>query len=73
MAYDHQPGADAVMAEQIAYYRAVAAEYDSHSLQAPGGEELVEAIESFRPGGVSSSSHADVADGPPSYCATRAR
>ncbi len=49
--YDHHPGADAVMAEQIAYYRAVAAEYDSHSLQAPGGDELVEAIESFRPEG----------------------
>jgi SAM-dependent methyltransferase len=39
------------MAEQIAYYRAVAAEYDSHCLQAPGGEELVEAIEAFQPEG----------------------
>ncbi len=47
----NQPGTDAVMAEQVAYYRAVAAEYESHGLQAPGGEELVEAIESFRPEG----------------------
>ena len=42
---------DAVLAEQITYYRAVAAEYDSHSLQAPAGEDLVEAIESFQPEG----------------------
>jgi SAM-dependent methyltransferase len=48
--YD-QPGTDAVMAEQIAYYRAVAAEYDSHCLRAPGGEELVQAIASFQPEG----------------------
>jgi len=49
--YNDEPGPDALLAEQIAYYRAAAAEYDSHSLQAPGGEELVEAIESFQPAG----------------------
>jgi SAM-dependent methyltransferase len=48
---DDQRGTDAVLADQIDYYRAVAAECDSYCLQAPGGEELVEAIECFRPGG----------------------
>lgn len=51
MSCDDLRDIDAVLADQIDYYRAVAAEYDSHCLQAPGGEELVQAIESFRPEG----------------------
>jgi SAM-dependent methyltransferase len=35
--------------EQAAFYRAVAAEYDEHAL--PGGSELVEALDAFRPEG----------------------
>lgn len=44
-------GIDAVLADQIDYDAAVAAEYDSHSVQAPVGEELAEAVEPFRPAG----------------------
>lgn len=49
--HETEPSPDIVLAEQVAYYRAVAAEYDSHSLQAPGGDELVHAIEAFYPEG----------------------
>jgi trans-aconitate methyltransferase len=41
----------ALLAEQIAYYRAIAAEYDEHALREPGGDELLAAFDSFRPGG----------------------
>lgn len=37
--------------EQIAYYRAVAAEYEGHSIPLPGGEELVRALDEFGPAG----------------------
>ena len=38
--------------EQIAYYRAVAPEYDDHALEdAAGGHELVAALDAFRPAG----------------------
>ena len=43
-----QPSA---LAEQLAYYRAVAAEYSARSFDAPGRDELLAAIESFRPTG----------------------
>jgi SAM-dependent methyltransferase len=51
VAYKAEPRLDVVLAEQMAYYAAVAAEYDSHSLPAPGGDELVHAIEAFQPEG----------------------
>jgi 2-polyprenyl-3-methyl-5-hydroxy-6-metoxy-1,4-benzoquinol methylase len=37
--------------EQVAYYRAVAAEYEDHALPFPGGAELSEALDAFRPTG----------------------
>ena len=37
--------------EQLAYYRAVADEYEDHAIDAPGQDELLSAIESFRPTG----------------------
>jgi trans-aconitate methyltransferase len=40
-----------LLAEQIAYYRAIAAEYDDHALHETGGDELLAAIDSFRPAG----------------------
>jgi trans-aconitate methyltransferase len=40
-----------LLAEQIAYYRAIAAEYEDHALHEPGGDELLAAIDSFRPAG----------------------
>ncbi|HEY7152131.1 MAG TPA: class I SAM-dependent methyltransferase [Solirubrobacterales bacterium] len=43
--------AQPLLAEQIAYYRAIAAEYDDHALREPGGEELLAAFDSFAPTG----------------------
>lgn len=40
-----------VHAEQLAYYRAVAGEYEDHAIDVPGQDELLSAIESFRPTG----------------------
>ena len=37
--------------EQLAYYRAVANEYEDHSIDVPGQDELLSAIDSFRPTG----------------------
>jgi demethylmenaquinone methyltransferase/2-methoxy-6-polyprenyl-1,4-benzoquinol methylase len=37
--------------EQVRYYRAVAAEYEDHALPHPGGSELAEALDAFRPTG----------------------
>jgi SAM-dependent methyltransferase len=43
---------DPLLAEQIAYYRAVAAEYHDHAIQgARGGDELEAALDAFRPEG----------------------
>jgi SAM-dependent methyltransferase len=39
------------LAEQLAYYRAVADEYERHAIDAPGRDELLSAIDSFRPTG----------------------
>ncbi len=36
------------LAEQLAYYRAVAQEYEDHAIDAPGQGELLSAIDSFR-------------------------
>jgi trans-aconitate methyltransferase len=41
----------ALLAEQVAYYRAIAAEYDDHALREPGGDELLAAFDSFGPTG----------------------
>lgn len=40
-----------LLGEQVAYYRAVAGEYGDHALPFGGGDELVEALEAFRPAG----------------------
>ncbi|HKG36569.1 MAG TPA: class I SAM-dependent methyltransferase [Solirubrobacterales bacterium] len=42
---------DSLLAEQVAYYRAVAAEYEAGALDFPGGEELEAAFAEFRPVG----------------------
>jgi trans-aconitate methyltransferase len=42
---------DALLSEQISYYRARAPEYESGELQLPGGDELEAAIEAFQPRG----------------------
>jgi 2-polyprenyl-3-methyl-5-hydroxy-6-metoxy-1,4-benzoquinol methylase len=42
---------EALLVEQVAYYRAVAPEFQNHVIRGPGGSELVMALESFRPTG----------------------
>ena len=42
---------EGLLDEQIDYYRAVAAEYENHTLPFPGGSELSEALDAFRPTG----------------------
>lgn len=42
---------DALLAEQVGYYRAVAREYEDHFLPFPGGDELAAALDAFRPAG----------------------
>ncbi len=37
--------------EQLAYYRAVADEYEDHAIDVPGQDELLAAIAAFRPTG----------------------
>lgn len=44
-------GTSPVLAEQLAYYRAVASEYEDHAIDVPGQDELLSAIDSFRPTG----------------------
>jgi SAM-dependent methyltransferase len=44
-------GSSSASSEQLAYYRAVASEYEDHSIDVPGQDELLSAIESFRPTG----------------------
>jgi hypothetical protein len=39
----------AVHHEQLAYYRAVANEYEDHEIDVPGQDELLSAIDAFRP------------------------
>ena len=41
----------ALLAEQAAFYRAVAPEYDDHALPFAGGGELAQALDAFRPAG----------------------
>jgi len=40
-----------ILAEQLAYYRTVANEYEQHSIEANGIDELLTAIDGFRPTG----------------------
>lgn len=42
---------DALLREQIAYYRAIAPEYEDHAIAQPGADELAAALEAFRPTG----------------------
>jgi demethylmenaquinone methyltransferase/2-methoxy-6-polyprenyl-1,4-benzoquinol methylase len=42
---------DPLLAEQLAYYRAIAPEYEDHTIPGPGEDELVAALDSFRPTG----------------------
>jgi demethylmenaquinone methyltransferase/2-methoxy-6-polyprenyl-1,4-benzoquinol methylase len=44
-------GTSSACAEQLAYYRAVASEYEDHAIEVPGQDELLSAIDSFRPTG----------------------
>ena len=44
-------GLDGLLAEQVAYYRARAPEYDAGALTLPGGNEVVAALDAFRPTG----------------------
>jgi SAM-dependent methyltransferase len=44
-------GLDALLQEQVRYYRAVAAEYEDHALPHSGAAELIEALDAFRPAG----------------------
>jgi len=44
-------GSSSASAEQLAYYRAVASEYEEHTIDVPGQDELLSAIDSFRPTG----------------------
>lgn len=44
-------GTSSALAEQLAYYQAIANEYEDHGLDVPGQDELLAAIDSFRPTG----------------------
>lgn len=44
-------GSSSAPVEQLAYYRAVASEYEDHEIDVPGQDELLSAIDSFRPTG----------------------
>ena len=42
---------DSLLAEQIAYYRAIAGEYEDHAIPGSGERELIEAFDAFGPRG----------------------
>jgi demethylmenaquinone methyltransferase/2-methoxy-6-polyprenyl-1,4-benzoquinol methylase len=42
---------DLLLAEQIAYYRAIAPEYESHSIPGWGGQKVIAALDDYRPAG----------------------
>jgi len=42
---------DHLLGEQLAYYRALAADYLDQGLDLPGGDELTEALDAFQPKG----------------------
>ena len=41
----------ALLAEQVAYYRAIAGQYEDHEIPGAGAEEISAALEAFRPEG----------------------
>ena len=43
------PNPDPLLAEQVAYYRAIAAEYEDHALPDEGADELCAALDTLRP------------------------
>jgi trans-aconitate methyltransferase len=47
----HNPDADALLSEQIAYYRAIAPEYEQHAIAEPGLGELFAVADAFRASG----------------------
>ena len=49
MTSDKQP--DPLLGEQISYYRAIAPEYETYSLEGWGGEEAAAALDAFEPKG----------------------
>src|ERR671931_1099366 len=42
---------DPLLAEQVAYYRAIAPEYEDHAIPGAGEDELIAAIDAFQPTG----------------------
>jgi SAM-dependent methyltransferase len=42
---------DSLLAEQVAYYRAIAAEYEDYAISGSGEDELIAAVDAFRPTG----------------------
>jgi SAM-dependent methyltransferase len=42
---------DELLAEQVAYYRAIAPEYEDHVIPGPGEDELTAALDAFQPTG----------------------
>jgi SAM-dependent methyltransferase len=44
-------GLEALLAEQQSFYAAVAREYEQHLISADGGEELISALDAFKPTG----------------------
>jgi SAM-dependent methyltransferase len=50
-AMDYRTGSGQLLDEQIAYYRALAPDYLAQGLDLPGGNELTEALDAFRPAG----------------------
>jgi trans-aconitate methyltransferase len=49
VAADRRKGeTEQLLTEQVAYYRAMASEYDDHALREAGGDELAAAVEAFR-------------------------
>jgi demethylmenaquinone methyltransferase/2-methoxy-6-polyprenyl-1,4-benzoquinol methylase len=48
---DSEHTTDALLDEQIAYYRAIAPEYEDHAIAEPGESELTAALDAFHPAG----------------------
>lgn len=51
MTADSSSDLDRLLDEQITYYRAIAGEYEDHSIPFPGATEIFTALEGFRPTG----------------------
>ena len=44
-------GLEPLLVEQLAYYRAIAGEYEDHAIPGPGGSEVIAALNCFQPSG----------------------